>query len=444
MQKKFYFILLICLPVLVYIKLVKGVGFLSDDLGIIEYASTTPLWKPLEPHHYSLAINLIFKAAAKGILSFPAIHVLTLITHIANTLLIFSITQFSLKWEPWQAFLAALLFSINPTGLEALTWCCALGYILSSFWILLAIYVYLKYFNLPWLIFFQLMAILTWDWGILLTPILLVVNYFQIERKRLYPLALFWMTVFILKKLFLPLMGYQLNSVKEIATIFFSSPFVALFPNFSKAFYKEPTGIIAAVLLLIFIAWSCYHSSKSRMLAAILCLCLIPQALFSFPQSRYYYLFMFPLYTLLLIPFKRTYLSAFACLLLILNFAWTSERLSLWIEASQKAEQLRQELSIIADSTQQPLVVLNLPDRYGPEQMIWLPYMWRFSKHMLSKDFIRMNTPDCPNLHQHQEVPVLDREAIAASHQNDLIYEIIYHNNGDFFYDFSLKKVSTK
>ena len=64
-----------------YFRIIGQVGFLSDDFGIIHFASNTPIWKPLELHHYSLAINLLFKGVAQGILNAGIIHAVALVMH---------------------------------------------------------------------------------------------------------------------------------------------------------------------------------------------------------------------------------------------------------------------------------------------------------------------------------------------------------------------------
>ena len=97
---------------------------------------------------------------------------IALLFHYANILLVYRISFDRLGFSSLQAFFIALFFLFNFAGLEAVVWCCAAGYIVCATWILLGIWVFLgaKTFSITTSLVLgalQLLAFLSWDWGIL-------------------------------------------------------------------------------------------------------------------------------------------------------------------------------------------------------------------------------------------------------------------------------------
>lgn len=451
------FLLLIGAGILFFFCLkMAGVGFLADDYYLLQRAGESPWFHPLEAHHYSLIINLLFKGASAGIFSPFIFHFLALVFHGANCVLVYRIAQKIFYYEKSKARILAFLFAVNPAGLEAIVWCCAIGYVVCTFWILIGICVFMNYQKEPnqqntayrhaTLIFIQLCSYLSWDWGIMFTPILFLIALFfpttywkrALQPKRyslLFPLFIFWFSILVIKKFNGAHFGYQVNEPHEFIVNLLVSPFLGLFPQFSKAFYTSPLGVALAIIILATVAWTAWRSRTALFMTVLFFVCQMPPALLGHPQSRYFYLPIFALYFVLLLfldqveAFTRIRKFALFCAfaLFLVYFEWASFRLELWNEANIQAKTIREKISSLP-STEKPILIINLPDRYGPDGMIWLPYICRSETSFGKMDFEQVYTPDCPNLYQNRDIPLLSREEIESKYENYAIYELTYAN----------------
>jgi tetratricopeptide (TPR) repeat protein len=151
--------LVICLSLAAVIALVyspiRRYGFVSvdDELYIIEnahlrkgltlkglgWALTTPLdqWMPLTWSARMLEYQLFGLDAG-------AYHVVNVLFHIANTLLLFAVLT-RMTAAPWRSGAVAALFALHPLHVESVAWVTGLKDVLSVFFGLLTIWAYVRY-----------------------------------------------------------------------------------------------------------------------------------------------------------------------------------------------------------------------------------------------------------------------------------------------------------
>jgi hypothetical protein len=169
-----------------------AIGFLSDDLYLVDAAPQTYLLSPLEKNHYAPLMTALFKPANAGILEAQGWHVLALALHILNCWGLVWLLVVGLGVDRWSATGAAALFSVTAAGGEAIFWASALGYVLLLGFILLSLMIVLAQrsggaspsasaaFGLAAT---QLVAFLVWDWAAIVTP-LAVVTHVLVRRRK--------------------------------------------------------------------------------------------------------------------------------------------------------------------------------------------------------------------------------------------------------------------
>lgn len=463
MQKWFPIALLATLFFILYGKIATHVGFLSDDWELILKAPAASIWLPLEKYHFSILINILFKGAANGTFSPFLIHILALIFHFANCLLVYLIAHSSLNIDSFKAWILTFLFAINPAGLEALAWCCAIGYVACAFWTLLGLYLFLQYLNQKWeikhpfwfqvmLIVIQFNAFLCWDWGITMTPSLIIAAIFYSNEKEkvprfkmLAPVLVFFILMVAFKKMLVYEFAHSVNTPMQMIQNIVASPFLGLFPQFTHNFYVSPFGMVMAGLTFAILLISCTNR-KTLLLFVLFFTLLSPQIVMGYPQSRYFYLPMFALYGVVLLFLDRvaakssipTIASLAWVSLLFTHLFWTHQRTVLWKEAYVQAHAIDEELKTIAKKEKNDLLLVNLPDRYGPEGMIWLPFVWRCGYNQFPFTFDRINTPDCHNLHANSGWAIVPREEILDKYPEYAPYEVFF-NHADNYRDYEIK-----
>lgn len=424
------------------------IGFISDDWDLLRQASVIPLWKPLEEHHFSLLIHLIFKGAAQGLLSPLTIHVITALFHFVNCWLIFRVVHEGFSQPQLTAQAAACLFAVNAAGSEALFWCCAMGYVVCTFWALLALDRFLTVLKDPVkltkrlmlsLVLYQFAAFLSWDWGSVLFPFLaatclflpgLTLNARYRVGVILLPLGIFWFSALAFKALIGQSLGYALNTPYTMFLNLVSTPTVTLFPQFSRSFYTELPGLTITFILWGSFIYLCIKRPLARLLGAFYIICLTPPILLGYPQSRYIYISGFPFYTLLVYGIfqlknsTRTVQTMAIGVLLICNGLWTYQRGTWWQEAFVLSTDIKKAIQKIAENEKRPLLIVNLPERHAPEPVIWMPYVWRCGISQIHSQMTVVATADCPNLSSGGFIPILSRDEILKRFPGKAIYEV--------------------
>lgn len=173
----------LCL-ILVSLAVFEGVRthqFVFDDLGFISrnslvrdgltwngftWAFTTRLmgiWHPVTWLSHMLDCQLFGVAPAGH-------HLMNLLFHIANTVLLFLLLLFCTRAE-WPSFIAAALFAIHPLHVESVAWVAERKDVLSAFFWLLTMWAYVGYVHNPGLWRYALVLI-GFSLGLMAKPML--------------------------------------------------------------------------------------------------------------------------------------------------------------------------------------------------------------------------------------------------------------------------------
>jgi tetratricopeptide (TPR) repeat protein len=138
-------------------------------------------WHPLTWLSLMLDCQL-FGANAGGI------HLVNLLFHIANTLLLFMVLK-KMTGALWQSAFVAALFALHPLHVESVAWIAERKDVLSTFFWILAMWAYLRYVKQPNIIRY-LLTLLIFALGLMAKPMLvtlpfvfLLLDYWPLERK---------------------------------------------------------------------------------------------------------------------------------------------------------------------------------------------------------------------------------------------------------------------
>lgn len=449
----------IAISAIVFLSGAFQAGFLSDDFDLLARAGTVSVWAPLERHHFSPLLTALFKLGAAGCLPAWKWRVIAWLAHAVNTLLVHRLARVGLRQSAPVALCLALLFALNPAGYEALAWSSAIGYTLVSVPILVALNIALSGASGPraaWrLAGLQFAAFLIWDWGILLAPLAGVSAFMRRQSegkpakapvfRLMLPAGVVWVLGLAAKLLMLPGMGYPGQAVGSMLALqsLAASPLLALAPNMTIQAYQSSGGILAAAFLLAALCWAVFRMPEARLPAALFALCQVPHFLFGAPQSRYFYMPCAFIYCIVLIALFRLPrlrgAALLAALLAAVSLWWAMERSLLWRSAWRQARIVREQILALPDEGN-GLVIVNLPDSYGPEGLIWRPYVWRNGMPGIGRSFERVNTPGCPFIWEKGPVPVLPRASILAQYRAAAIYEVVGLRQGSLI-AFSLKRI---
>lgn len=380
---------------IIYGSIIYKVGFISDDFTLLMRSQEQSLFNPLESHHYSLLINMLFFGVNKGWITASFFHILALIFHFLNTCLIFLLLTNKLKMNKEYSILAVCFFALNPAGVEAIVWCCALPYVIITTIILTSIYLYYTFFENKisslttslLLASLQGLGFLIWDWAILLFPIICIIVYFNRQQTNKYlPLiscGIIWFSILIIKKLFGLSLGYHINSFYQIVGTLLMSPFLTFFPFAQKNFYLSITGVICSLMTFIFFIWMCLKHKLAKMFFSIFLMTLLPQAILGHPQSRYYYFSSIALYAIIPIylmqyPLRKSLNYSFFLFFFALSIYFTSKKIRSWEEASLVVTKTHRDIEqIIMAHPDSQVIILGLPDSFEAYNQIWKPYLWR-------------------------------------------------------------------
>jgi hypothetical protein len=353
----------------------------------------------VEQHHYSPFITGLFKFVSHYEISPLWIHLLAFCIHGINIYLVLGLCG-RLGLNKWQKWITATLFALSPAGFESLAWCCAIGYILCSTWIILALRLTVTSKSNPTNSFssrvalLQFLAFVTWDWGVLLTPLIVIVKYIYLKEynlRDLIPAIAVWIGVLILKKLSGLSLGYELNSPITALSHIGTSFMLTIWPEFSRTFYTSMLGLGLAGLTLLGFLWMGYKDLISRLGLFLFVVSIIPVALIGYPQSRYVYLSAIFLYWILARLLDRSTVGRVAALVYVVAaIVWTVERRDLWIEADLQARFYKKnvESALVAYDK---IALLNVPDQVKGFDRVWLPTVWRCGWECFGPDVMVLN-----------------------------------------------------
>lgn len=379
--------------------LIFDVGFISDDWVILQKVQSNSVFIPIEQHHYSLFVNSVFKFIGYYQLSPLWIHLLAFVIHGVNIYLVLALCG-RLGLTTGEKWIAAALFALSPAGFESLAWCCAIGYILCTTWILIALrlmvtardedYTFVSYR----LAALQLVAFVTWDWGVLLLPLVAIVKWFYRGEKNLQgliPSLVVWIAALLFKKIAGLSLGYEFNSPSTALNHLGTSFMLTLWPEFSRSFYTSFWGLGLAGLSLLGFLWMAYKDRISRLGVLLFFVSLMPVALIGYPQSRYVYLSAIFLYWVLARFFDKNSIGrALAVVYIIAAAFWTVDRRNLWIEADLQAKFYKKAVDL-ALKEYDKVALLDIPDQVSGVDLVWLPTVWRCGLECQLPNVIIMN-----------------------------------------------------
>jgi hypothetical protein len=392
-------LILIMSVIAINLSLIFDVGFLSDDWDILKRIGDASIFSSVEQHHYSPFVSAIFKLTGYYEWSPAWIHLVAFFLHGVNIYLVLKLCG-RMGLNTWEKWVTGTLFALSPAGFEALAWCCAIGYILCTTWILVALrlMVSARDEDFPFvsyrIAFLQVLAFITWDWGILLMPLVAVAKWLYREEKGfrgLVPGSVVWLLVVGLKKVLGFSYGYDLNPPLEAVKHVGASFMLTVWPEFSKTFYTSVWGMgLAAVTALVFFSFS-LRDKVSRLGILLFIVSVLPVALIGYPQSRYVYLAAIFLYWGVARLSDKSHLAkGFALLYICAAVIWTVERRDVWIEADLQANFYRKNVEE-ALIHHEKVALANVPDQVSGYDLVWLPTVWRCGLECLQPNVIVMN-----------------------------------------------------
>lgn len=450
----FFPLLLLLMAFVLQLYMAMSIGFFSDDYDLLQNALNQTVAYGL---HYSPFANFLWKLTAQGFLTAQKWHFFALGLHYLNAFLVFLFIKRRSPEGIAPACYAAAFAAANPLGIEALAWSCCLGYLLTVTWLMIGLFIYdsfrthtTKLLSRALLLaLLQGIAFLSWDWGILLFPILCTMALTETHfwrntstRNRwlafFLPIGLCWCLGVWLRATSEYAVRWQENGLLQISSFALEAPVIGFFPNLAKNLYFSFWG---AALALAIYSWMGWIIRKNRMaLGLFFCffVSITPWVLFGNLSGRYFYLSMPFLYMVLALgisTFPANKLLAFSlAALLLLESVWMTTRVELWKGAYQQAEWLKKEIEHLASiETEKPLILVNLPEAYGPESLVMRPQIWFGGLNTFIPDMIALRMGRFPFVWQGGTTDkFLTKETIVFQYAEKPIYQIFYQNEGDW------------
>ncbi len=146
-------VLCIILALIVYLPVFKA-GFVNwddDDYVVKNYTITSfknisdIVSKPLQGNYHPVTMLLLAMNYAISGLNARSYHVVNLILHLLNVLLVFLFVRRLTGNKPWLAFVTALLFAVHPLHTESVAWVSERKDVLYSFFFLAGLHIYIRY-----------------------------------------------------------------------------------------------------------------------------------------------------------------------------------------------------------------------------------------------------------------------------------------------------------
>jgi hypothetical protein len=440
-------LIVVIMVVVIQSLFILPIGFISDDFTLIHSAKTqSPLWSL----HYSPVMEFLWNCTASGSMTALTWRIIAFSLHLINGVLLFAIARQGFRLAFLPSFFAGILFLLNPAGLEAVVWSCSLGYVATATWLFSSMYIFLNFHkgrvgqNQAWisivLALMQIGAFFTWDWGIVLFPVLAVFamtnNSLWKAKWLLAPMSFCWGIGTLIRLSSQYQLSWQHNSFIKMSEFLLGSPFLGLFPNFEKGFYSTVIGISLSLVLLGYLFWISYHNRMARACLLSYCICVYPWISGGNPSGRYFYIPMTFIYLILAIvieQMRQLHVKIFVPLFIGIAMYLSYERAHLWNLAYFESRKLLRDIEqIAAGDSPKKLLIVNLPDAFGPTTMSMRPQMWFSGFQSLFPDIKVLKTKDCPFV-WHFGRPV-SRSHIAANYSDHQIYEVVLDPASDQFH----------
>lgn len=425
------------------------VGFVSDDYDLARIAAASSVWRPLEPFHFSPLITIMFKAAAAGVLGPLGWHLFVLLAHLLNIGLLRLVLVRVFRLQRPETWCAMMIFAMSYFGFEALAWTSAAGYVFLTAWILTGLVILnFRGARKPKstgliLALLQVVSLLTWDFGILFAPVMALVFWLGRPRNSqdfriwkpgaalLGPAVVCCLLLWLAKKA----AGYQpgYGSVPGLALNIpwlIKGPIGCLIPGVLSVLNKSRIFVFSAGILLAGFLAAALKDRRIRVMLAIFFLWQVPYLLFATAQSRYFYFaapFLCGSFLILVSRVRPAILRHAAYVALAAAHLYASaDQALLWRDSYRESQRLKGLIENAAEKSLRPIIVVNLPDQYGPEGRTWRPFMWRKGLSSFSRPIIRVNCGQTDFTWIDAPVPVLSRMEIRARYPDQDIYEASY------------------
>lgn len=427
---------------LIHVLLTVRVGFMSDDYALMHSAQHGLRFWHL---HASPPLEFLWRLTAQGLISAYAWHGAILGIHMINVALLYMLARRWCSLDVPRALLVATFYMLSPAGIEALAWTCAAGYVVTMTWILATLLCFLswrKNARLTWLkaivlSLMQLGAFLMWEWAVLLLPVLWVFSFIGEHRgwTLLVPVCICWAAAVALRSISDHGVFWQQNDLAKAGQFFFGSPLLGLFPNLNKEAYFSFYMLGLFILLATLLAWAAWRQRLILILLVCFFGAVLPWVKGGNPSSRYFYLAMPFLYlaiVLALTQMKYKSVSwAAAVILLSTQFWMTYERAQLWVEADHAAHALMEQTEALlsASNMANSLVIVNVPEAYGPPQMPMRPQLWYcgFKEYLSVKGWnVAFAKTDDSSFVWSKSSGRLPRHTVAAMYPGVVLYEVVY------------------
>lgn len=429
----------------------SGSGFVSDDFDLVRSAERFEVFDRVEPYHFSPLRNAMYELTAAGLLTPGGWSLIRLAAHLANTLLLYLLLARGFGLRRLVAGFAALLFSANPCGYEALGWSACVGYLLVTpvLFVILGACLRLdppprRTMPLPLALFLlQMLAVLAWDWGLLATPFVIAVEWLLLlpagrtTRREALTASVAVSSAALLYVVLRTMLGYSAGAgwfIGDFTQLFkyaVRAPMFCLFPDAPLGILKSVPAYAANALLIVILALGCWKSRLVLLLISLFMICQIPYMLVGGSmQSRYLYLpaaFLYAAVSILIggIPSRTARVSALA-LTACVTLIWGFQRSIQWAEAWEQSDAIRQQIESIPLEPGRQLVILNLPDTWGPASLAFNPFMWRNGYGTaFERSFEFYNTDDCTRPWTGGTVPVVGRSMVDSVFADAVVWEVV-------------------
>jgi len=432
-------IILFAGAVVIQVKMAWHVGFVGFNFSLLPLAGfqeTLPVILSQEARE-SLLVYFIEFLTQKGYLGPKIWQVMTLFVHYLNVVLAYFVARRVFKGQVGVSLATAALVGMNPLGMEALVWGCCFHVLLTLLWIFsgLLIYRFHDETEYSWamalraigLVVLQLVAFVTWDWGLIFFPILALIALSSPNeaskkvRKRngillLTSVGIVWLigTTWILGTSSITqdtLLPFTLIIQNLIA-----GPVEGLFPLMrSELFFSLAGFLLTAGVYIILISLVIFCPSNLSLIAAML-ISFLPWVLFHKPDGADFYLSLPFLYLCIASLKELKNVGVFLLFVYVFfQFIWMFERVQ-WIEkGSVNARALDEQVTQLINRNNSAVIV-NYPEYYGQSKYL-VP-----SKLKPKNSFRTTKTDDCTYVRQGG---CLARPKIVHEFSKEQLYEVV-------------------
>jgi len=386
-------IILFAGAIVIQIKMAWHVGFVGFDFSLIPTAGiqeSLPVILSQEARE-SFLIRILESLTQQGYLGPNIWQFMTLIVHYMNATLAYFVARKVFKGQVGVSLAIAALVGMNPLGMEALVWGCCFHVLLTLLWIFsgLLIYRYHDETEYSWamamraigLVALQIVAFLTWDWGLIFFPIVGLIAISSPNeapkkvKKRsgillLTSVGVVWLagTMWVLGTS--PILQEAWLPYSKIIQNLIAAPVEGLFPLIRpETFFSFGGFLLAFGVYIILISLVIFCPSNFSLIAAML-ISFLPWVLFHEPDGADFYLSL-PFLYLCIASLKELKNTGIFLLFVYLffQFIWMFERVQ-WIEkGTVNSKQLEEQVTQLIEKGEKAVIV-NYPEYYGQSKFL--------------------------------------------------------------------------